>query len=104
MTHTCENQQGSDGFGPDCPAPTPQQKEPCTGTITGTVQMECCCPRLYTRTFALLLPPDFAANIQGTIQSTVNNYESNGYLVLAHSLTDSGGGWLLGLTIGWYAP
>lgn len=95
---------------PDCPAPTPQQTdEYCegtlTGTINGTVRMEkCCCPQLMTRTFIVDIGPRNLAALIAFLQSTVTAYETTGYLVLAHSLTDTGSNWLLGLTIGWYQP
>lgn len=92
------------------PEPTPQQTDPCvgqlTGSITGTVTMEnccCCCPQLRTRTFIVPISPQTVPQLQTFMQNTVNSYEAQGFVVLAHSLTDTGAGWTLGLTIGWYA-
>ena len=105
MTHSVNAEVKNNVINPDCPAPTPQQED-CvgTGTIQGTVtlNMPCCCPRLYTRTFVIRLNPSDIPTLEGNIASTVNAWEAAGYLVLGHSLTDVGGGWLINLTIGWY--
>ena len=107
MTHDVQNQMDNDCCKPDCPPPSTQD-EPCTGTlsgaITGTVTMDCCCPRLYSRTFILNPPPQTIAQLQTYLQNTVSAYENSGYIVLAHSVTDAGGGWVVGLTVAWYAP
>lgn len=81
--------------------PAPQQTE--NPMCNGTFQMECCCPKLRTRTFALQLGPMTEAQLRTYIQNTVNAYESSGYMILGHSLVDIGAGWMLGLTVGWYA-
>lgn len=98
---------------PSTPAPTPQNEEPCEGEIvgkahgcldiTGTVTMPCCCPRLYTRTFVIDLPPQSNPSVSGTIQATVNAWEAAGYLILAHGVMDTGPGYRVTLTVGWYA-
>ena len=99
--------QKADRCEPSEPAPQQQDQEPCQGTlegsISGTLRMDCCCPRLITRTFIIQLPPQQVSNLLQVLQNTVGAYENNGYMVLAHSLTDTGGGWMLGLTIGYYA-
>ena len=105
--HTVNPKVQQDGIHPDCPAPTPQQQEPCEGEIMGTISgkliYECCCDRLYTRTFAIKVGPQTDDQVVATIQSTVSAWEANGYLVLAHSITDLGGSWLVGITVGWYS-
>ena len=103
MAHTVNP---TDDFHPDCPAPTPQQEDPCEGDIqlSGKLVYHCCCPRLYTRTFILKLGPQTEPQLMTTAQGTVNAWEAGGYLVLAHSLTDLGSEWLFNLTIGWYGP
>ena len=92
---------------PQEPPPSTDQ-EPCQGTLTGsisgTVTMDCCCPRLYSRTFIVTIGPQSEGSLVAFLQNTVNSYENMGYVVLAHSLIDTGAGWVLGLSIGWYAP
>lgn len=106
MTHKFTNQATKDCCKPDCPPPSTDQ-EPCTGTlngaITGTVTMECCCPRQYTRTFIVNIGPQSEGALITYLQNTVNAYENAGYQIVAHSLVDVGAGWLLGLTVGYYA-
>ena len=94
-----------DAIHPDCPAPTPQQEDPCEGdlTLSGKLVMPCCCPRLYTRTFILDLPPQTETALTAQKQATVNAWETAGYLILAHSTEDTGAGTRLGLTVAWYA-
>ena len=98
---------------PSCPCPetpTTQQDEPCmgtfTGAISGTVQMECCCccPQLRTRTFHVDIGPRTLPALIAFLQNTTAAWENGGYVILAHSITDTGSNWLLGLTVGWYAP
>ncbi len=86
-------------YKPSEDAPQTQEQEYCEGKI----MMPCCCPRLYTRTQILQLGPQSEPDLQNLLQTTVSNYEASGYLVLGHSLIDTGAGWVLGLTIGWYA-
>ena len=38
------------------------------------------------------------------LAATTTSWEAGGYVILAHSITDTGSNWLLGLTVGWYAP
>ena len=94
-----DNVVNSDGCVPDAPAPQQNEPEYCHGTI----KMECCCPRLYTRTFIVPIGPQTEPQVTTFLGNTVTSYESNGYLVMAHGLVDVGAGWLLTLTIGWYA-
>lgn len=105
MAHNVQAKQEANRCTPDCPAPQPQQEEPCEGEVrlTGALVMPCCCPRLHTRSFAIQVGPQTEAQVQAYIQATVNAWEGAGYLIMAHSLTDIGGGWLLNLTVGWYA-
>jgi hypothetical protein len=90
---------------PDCPAPTPQQEEPCEADValTGKLTMECCCPRLYTRTFHTQLAPQSEAALLAYLAATAAAWEAGNYLLLGHSIVDTGSGWLFGLTVGWYA-
>ncbi len=83
--------------------PPPGTDDVCEGTITGTVRLECCCPRLYSRTLQANIGPQAEADMANFIVATANSYEANGYVVLGHSLTDTGAGWRLFLTVGWYA-
>ena len=91
---------------PDCPAPTPQQEEPCEGelqgSITGKVYLKCCCPRLYTATAILEIGPQTVAQLRAILQNTASAWETNNYLLLGSHITDTGGGWIVGLHIGWY--
>ena len=101
---TVEAVKDGDAYKPNADAPgTQDEHELCEAEIQGMIKMPCCCPRLYTRTQILSLGPQTEAQLVNLLQSTVSNYEASGYLVLAHSLIDTGAGWALGLTIGWYA-
>ena len=93
-----ENVQKTDGCEPNEPAPQ-QETEYCEGTF----KMEKCCCKLNSRTFIVSIGPQTEPQLAAFTQNTVSNYEANGYVVLAHSLVDTGSGWLLGLTIGWTA-
>lgn len=91
---------------PDCPAPNPQtDEEPCIADValTGQLTMQCCCPRLYTRSFFTQLAPQTEAQLKTYGDGTVAAWEGAGYLIMAHSIVDTGAGWMLGLTVGWYA-
>ncbi len=105
MTHDVKIVVQQDRCEPDIPPPGTQQ-EPCEADVqlAGKLTMECCCPRLYTRTQIVNIGPQSEASLINFLQGTVNAYETTGYLVLAHSLIDTGAGWALGLTVGWYAP
>ena len=105
MTHEVKAVLQDDCCRPDCPPPT-TENEPCEGDIqlAGKIALECCCPRLYTQTQIVAIGPQSEASLVTFLQGTVTAYETSGYLVLAHSLIDTGAGWALGLTIGWYAP
>lgn len=98
-----KNVEQKDGCKPDTPAQPQATKDPCTGEIHGTVSMECCCPMLRTRTFIVSIGPQTEPQVAAYLQNTVNAYEGSGYMILAHSLVDVGAGWLLGLTVAWYA-
>lgn len=107
-----QNKVTANSCEPSTPAPTPQQEEPCEGVLTGRahgcleiegkVEMPCCCPQLRSQTFIVPINPQGIPQLQGFLQNTVTAYENQGYVILAHSLIDSGSGWVLGLTIGWY--
>ena len=105
MTHEVKPVIQNDCACPDVPPPTTEQ-EPCEADIqlAGKLFLECCCPRLYTRTQIIQIGPQSEGNLQAFLQGTVNAYEGAGYVVLGHSLIDTGAGWLLGLTVGWFAP
>ena len=96
------------GFAPDQPPPTTQQNgEPCEGTLEGTITgrvtfENCCCCKLVTETQIIDTGPITDADLVTLLQTTVTNFETAGYLVLAHSLLDVGGSRVVGLTIGWY--
>lgn len=94
-----DNVKKGNGCGPSEPAPQQTNEEYCEGTI----RIPCCCPKLMTRTFIVPIGPQTEPQVAGFMSTTVNNYEANGYLILGHSLVDTGAGWLLGLTVGWYA-
>jgi len=89
---------------PNMPCPQPEPRD-CEGDITlqGKLVMECCCPQLRTKTFIINIGPQTEASLFTFLQNTVDSWESNGYLVMAHSLVDTGAGWGLGLTVGYYA-
>ncbi len=89
---------------PSTPPPDPQA-EPCMADVelTGKLTMECCCPQMYTRTFFIQLGPQTEPQLNAFVNGTVAAWEGAGYLVLAHSIVDTGAGWMIGLTVGWYA-
>jgi hypothetical protein len=101
-----------EGVKPCKPAPTNDDNGggddgmECHGSIQGTIRLECdgCggCEKLKTETNIISVPPQTEGNFANFLQTTVSNYENDGYLILAHSVVDVGGGWLVGLTIGWY--
>jgi len=93
-----ENVVKSDRCEPDTPAPQQEEQEYCEGTF----RMEKCCDRLKTSTFVVNIGPRQLDDLVNFLQNTVGAYEANGYLIMAHHLTDAGAGWVLGLTIGWY--
>ncbi len=98
-----------DCYGPTGPPPeppTPQaEHENCEGTIEGQIKLHCHthCLRLKSHTMVLVLGPQSEADLVTLIQGTAQAYEASGYVVLAHNLADTGAGWVLGLTIGYYA-
>ena len=94
-----ENVVSNDHCAPDMPGAGTDDKHMCDGTL----RIECCCPMLRTRSFALVINPGNEAQTQTFLQNTISNYEAGGYLVLGSALTDIGAGWLLHLHIGWYA-
>lgn len=94
--------QQADHCGPSEPPPTPQSEHDCTGTIQGTVRMECCCPRLMTRTFVVNIGPQSEPSLIAFILATAGAWEASGYLILGHSIVDAGAGWVFGFTVGWY--
>ena len=109
--HDVTNVTGADGCHPDMPAPEvptttgdgDEHPHNCHGHINGTVSLHCCCPRLHSRTWAVEVGPRTEPQLRSYAASTLNAYEAAGYVVLAHSLVDAGAGWILTLTIGWYA-
>ena len=105
MTHKVEPVNQGDHCEPNVPPPTTEE-ERCEADVqlAGKLYLECCCPRLYSETQIVNIGPQSEGDLQAFLQGTVNAYEGVGYVVLAHSLVDTGAGWLLGLTVGWYAP
>ena len=107
MSHASDPKKSGNCFGPTAKAPTDQPggqaNEMCEGTIEGTVKIECCCPMLYTRTLGIALGPQTEPQLAAAVGGTAQAYEASGYRVIAHSLVDTGSGWQLFLTIGWYA-
>ena len=96
---TVEAIEENGAYKPSEPAPQQEnEQEYCEGTI----MLPCCC-KLHTRTQILKLGPQTIDQLKDLLQATTANYEASGYRVLAHSLVDVGAGWLLGLTIAWYA-
>lgn len=95
---TLEAIEENGAYKPNEPAPQQEEQEYCEGKI----MLPCCC-KLQTRTQILNIGPQTEAQLITLLQTTVSNYEASGYLILAHSLIDTGAGWALGLTIGWYA-
>lgn len=90
--------QQADRCAPSEPAPQIEEQEYCEGTI----KMQCCCPRLQTRSWALSIGPQNTEQARAFVQNTAQTWEANGYIVLAYGITDIGGGWLLTLTVGYY--
>ncbi len=104
--HKCEVVQKPDHCHPSHPAPGQHDDhdEHCTGEIQGTVTLHCDnhCHQLRTRTFVINEPPQTEVVSRAFEQNTFNAWENAGYLVLAHSLLDTGGGREFILTVGWY--
>ncbi len=98
MAHKVEAKNQGTHCVPDVPAPQ-QAEEYCEGTF----RMEKCCCNLNTRTFILNIGPQSESNLITFLQNTVNAYESGGYVIIGHSVTDIGAGWLFALTVGWYS-
>lgn len=98
-----DNVQGADCCKPSEPCDPPTTQNVCEGQITGVMTYECCCPLLYTRSFIVNIGPQSEGALIAYLQSTVSAYEAANFRVIAHSLIDTGSGWVLGLTIGWYA-
>jgi len=79
--------------------PVPHEEhEPCVGTFT----MERCCCKLMTRTFVLQEGPKTEPQLLAFNQATFTAWENAGYLILSQSLVDTGAGWQLSFTVGWY--
>ena len=104
-THDPKLQQKTDACVPQVQCPQPQAED-CNAEVQLTgklMHMECCCPRLYTRTYIIDIGPQTEPQLQAYLANTVASWENAGYLILGHSLVDTGAGWKLGLTVGWYA-
>lgn len=99
--------QKTDHCAPSQPVPTPQEPDVCdsqfSGNLSGVIKMACCCPKLRTRTFVIQVPPQGNPVYAAFLTTTINAWEAAGYLVIAHHAVDVGGGWVLVLTVGWYA-
>jgi len=90
---------------PSHPAPVDHVDETCEAEVTLSGKLHgltCCCPHLVTRTFAIDVGPRTEAQLRAFNQGTANAWEAAGYLIQAHSLIDTGAGWMLLLTVGWY--
>ncbi len=104
MTHDVKIVVQQDHCEPDIPPPPTTDQGPCEGDIqlAGRIVLNCECCRLVSRTNIVNIGPQTEASLITFLQGTVNAYEGMGYVVLAHSLVDTGSGWLLGLTVAWY--
>ncbi len=78
--------------------PDPHEHDHCEGTI----KLDCHCAKLRTQTFIVNIGPQSEPSLNSFLQTTVNAWEAAGFLILGHSLIDTGAGWMLGLTVGWY--
>ena len=83
---------------PHAPCPVPQEE-----TCKGTISLDCHCPRLFTRTFVQNIGPQTEPALRANVQTTANAWEAGGYVVQALNVLDTGAGWMLTLTVGWYA-
>ena len=79
-----------------CPEPVNEQ---CEGRFT----FECCCPRLRTQTFVINIGPQTEPQLRTFVGNTANAWEAGGFVIQAVNVLDTGAGWMLTLTVGWYA-
>lgn len=87
------------------PNGTPKGKvEAATGEhpCDGTLRIHCCCPQLTTSTFTHDFGPQTEAQLLAAADSLLSAWEAAGYLVIAHSLVDTGAGWAMVITVGAY--
>ncbi len=68
----------------------------------GTIELDCHCPILKTKTFVLNVGPQTEATLLTFEGNTFAAWENAGYNIMAHSITDTGSGWLFVFTVGWY--
>lgn len=68
----------------------------------GHFELDCHCPILKTKTFVINVGPQTEAALMAYQQNTFSAWENAGYNVMAHSITDTGAGWLFVLTVAWY--
>ncbi len=94
----CEHVLKPDHCHPKVHCPERHDVEDCTGTIS----LKCHCPLLRTKTFVLALPPQTEAQLAAFETNTFNAWENAGFLVMAHSILDTGAGWGFAFTVGWY--
>jgi len=69
----------------------------------GSIKLDCVCPMLKTKTFVLNIGPQTEVSLNSFQVTTFNSWEVAGYLIMAHSLVDTGAGWGFAFTVGWYA-
>ncbi len=70
----------------------------------GTVELKCNnhCHQLRTRSFVVNVPPQNEVQLRAFIQNTFNAWQNAGYLIMAHSVIDTGAGWTFAFTVGFY--
>ncbi len=104
--HKCEVVLKPDHCHPSHPAPGQHDDhdEHCKGEIQGTVTLHCDnhCHQLRTRTMIVAISPRTEPQLRAFELATFQAWENAGYLIMAHSLIDTGAGWSLTFTVAWY--
>ncbi len=60
------------------------------------------CHQLRTRSFVINVAPQTEAQLRAFMQNTFNAWQNANYLVMAHSVIDTGSGWTFTFTVGYY--
>lgn len=98
----CEIVQKPDHCHPVTHCPEHQDHDECEGSIQGTIKLDCRCPQLHTRTFVINVGPQQEPALRTFVGNTTSAWENAGYVIQAINVLDTGAGWMMVLTVGWY--